>query len=69
LASFLGRYGCVGQRLAMRNVSYLTALLVSKYDIEFAPGDDGTRVIADMKDNFTMNPGRLDLVFKLRKTE
>jgi hypothetical protein len=50
----------------MSNISYLVALLVSKYDIEFSPDDDGTRAIRDMRDNFTMNPGRLDLVFKLR---
>jgi len=29
----LGRYNCVGQRLAMMNISHLVALLVSKYDI------------------------------------
>ncbi|KUJ12976.1 cytochrome P450 [Mollisia scopiformis] len=62
----IGRYNCVGQKLAMRNVSYLVALLVSKYDIELAPGDDGTRVVRDLQDNFTMNPGRLDLVLKVR---
>ncbi|KAF8849089.1 cytochrome P450 [Acephala macrosclerotiorum] len=65
----IGRYSCVGQRLAMRNISYVIALLVSKYDIEFAPHDDGTRVIRDMQDNFTMNPGHLDLVFKRRDYE
>lgn len=53
----------------MSNVTYLVALLISKYDIEFSPDDDGTRVIRDMRDNFTMNPGRLDLVFKLRGSE
>jgi len=62
-----GRYNCVGQRLAMMNVSHLVALLVSKYNIQFAPGDDGSRTIRDMRDNFTMNPGQLDLVFELRE--
>ncbi|CZR59340.1 related to pisatin demethylase cytochrome P450 [Phialocephala subalpina] len=65
----IGRYSCVGQRLAMRNISYIIALLISKYDIEFAPYDDGTRVIRDMQDNFTANPGQLDLIFKLRSKE
>ncbi|KAH9217826.1 cytochrome P450 [Leptodontidium sp. 2 PMI_412] len=64
-----GRYSCVGQRLAMRNISHLAALLISKYTVEFGPDDDGTRFVRDMQDNFTLNPGRLDLIFKLRKAE
>ena len=50
----------------MSTVSHLIALLILKYDIEFAPGDDGTRVTRDIEDNFTMNPGQLNLVFRLR---
>ena len=50
----------------MKNVTHLIASLVSKYHIEFAPGDDGTRVIRESRDNFTFDPGRLDLVFRLR---
>jgi hypothetical protein len=62
-----GRWGCVGKGLAMKNLSYVTALLVSRYDIEFGPGEDGTSVWKDMKDDFTAVPGRLNLIFKLRK--
>ena len=65
----LGRYSCPGQRLAMVILTHLVALLVSKYDIEFAPGEDGSRVIDDMTDAFTLNPGQLDLVLKLRKND
>ncbi|KAK0118486.1 hypothetical protein ONS96_011582 [Cadophora gregata f. sp. sojae] len=64
-----GRYSCVGQRLAMRKISHVTALLISKYTVEFGPDDDGTRCFRDMQDNLTMNPGRLDLVFRLRKAD
>lgn len=53
----------------MRQVSHVTALLVSKYTVEFGPDDDGTRCFRDMQDNLTMNPGRLDLVFRLRKAD
>ena len=42
------------------------ALIVSKYNVEFAPGEDGVRVVKEMKDEFTAVPGRLDLVFKPR---
>lgn len=63
-----GRYGCIGKALAKKNLTYVTAILISKYDVELAPGEDGSRFWADMKDDFTAVPGRLDLVFKLRKT-
>ncbi|KAI9702665.1 MAG: hypothetical protein M1820_006049 [Bogoriella megaspora] len=63
----LGRSNCVGKHLALDEMRYVIALLVLKYDIGFAPGEDGTRVIADMKDNFTAVPGKLDLVFSLKE--
>jgi len=51
----------------MKNLKYVTAILVSKYDVELAPGENGCRFWNDMKDDFTAVPGRLDLVFRLRK--
>ena len=55
----------MGKNLALREISYLVALIVSKYEVGFAPGEDGTRVWRDMRDEFTAVPGRLELVFKL----
>jgi len=43
------------------------ALIVSKYDIVFASGKDPDQVWKDMRDEFTIVPGRLDLVFKRRE--
>ena len=62
-----GRYGCVGKNLALREISYLIALIVTKFDVTFAPGEDGVRVWKDMKDEFTAAPGRLMLVFNKRQ--
>ena len=59
----IGRYSCVGKNLALAEIRFATALLVSKYDIAFAPGEDGTRVLKEMKDQFTAVPGKLELVF------
>ena len=59
----IGRYACVGKNLALAELRFVTALLVSNYDINFAPGEDGTRVCEDMKDQFTAAPGKLELVF------
>lgn len=64
-----GRFGCVGKGLAMKSLTYLTGLLVLKYDIDFAPGEDGVRVWSEMKDDFTAVPGDLKLVFKARKSD
>ena len=61
-----GRYSCVGQALAMKELSYVVARIVSKYEIGFAPGEDGVAVWKEMKDEFTIKPGKLDLFFKRR---
>ena len=47
----------------------MTALLVSRFDIMFAPGEDGTALFRDMKDAFTAAPGDLRLVFRRRGGE
>lgn len=44
----------------------VTALLVSKYDVCFAPGEDGRSVEEDTLDQFTANPGELRVVFRAR---
>ena len=59
----IGRFACVGKNLALAEIRFVTALLISKYDIKFAPGEDGVRVWKDMKDQFTAAPGKLELVF------
>ena len=45
---------------------YVVALLASKYDICYAPGEDGRAVERDMVDQFTASPGQLRLVFQTR---
>lgn len=63
-----GRYRCVGRDLALMELRSVAASLVWNYDVEFAPGEDGTSVCADMKDHFTSHPGGLRLVFRARGT-
>ena len=66
--SYLGRYSCVGKNLALLEIRYVTAVLVTKYHISFAPGEDGSRVEKDMKDQFTAAPGKLELRFRKRSS-
>jgi len=47
---------------------HIVALLVLKYNVVFAPGDDGKEVEKAMKDQFAAVPGSLQLVF-LRRTD
>ena len=42
----------------------VAASLVSKYDITFAPGEDGINLLKNMKDQFTAHPGDLELAFR-----
>lgn len=42
------------------------ALLVTKFSIEFAPGEDGERLLNESKDFFTISIVGLDLVFTPR---
>lgn len=45
----------------------VVALLVTKFQVEFGDrADRGKQLFADMKDQFTAAPGRLDLRFTAR---
>ena len=48
-------------------VRLCAAMLVSQFDISFAPGESGIEVFKNMTDSFTANPGALRLIFFPRK--
>lgn len=58
-----GRFNCVGKTLAMNEMRFVIALLISKFHVEFAGNEKGEKLFSDLKDQFTASPGRLDLVF------
>jgi cytochrome P450 len=66
IAGHLGRYNCVGKNLSLMQLRGVIALLVTRYDICFAPGEDGVAVCRDMKDQFNQHPGRLEISFRPR---
>lgn len=49
--------------VARMELRTLTTQLLLAYDISFAPGEDGTRLLTKTKDHFTLSLGQLDLVF------
>ena len=59
-----GRSNCVGKNLALSEIRFVTALLISNYNVHFKEGDDGSATVDDMADQFTAAPGHLDLVFE-----
>lgn len=62
-----GRFVCVGKALALNEMRLVVALLVTKFEVGFGEGADrGKQLFADMKDQFTAAPGRLDLRFTAR---
>lgn len=63
----LGRYYCIGKNLAYTEMRFVLALLASKYEIGYAPGEDGRAVEEDAVDQFTAAPGELRLVFRRRR--
>jgi hypothetical protein len=56
----------VGKQLALMELRLVIALLVTKFSIEFAPGEDGERLLNESKDFFTISIAGLDLVFTPR---
>ncbi|KAK5121698.1 hypothetical protein LTR85_004870 [Meristemomyces frigidus] len=58
-----GPFGCIGKNLALMELRTLTTRLILDYDVAFAPGEDGHRLLFKTLDHFTVNLGNLDLMF------
>lgn len=67
--SSLGPYSCIGKNLGLMEIRTATVLLLDKFDIKLAAGEDGTRLFAESKDCFAWVPGPLKLVFEARTPE
>ncbi|KAF4630617.1 hypothetical protein G7Y89_g7519 [Cudoniella acicularis] len=61
-----GRHSCPGKNLGLMEVRLCLSILISRFDIAFAPGESGTDVFMDMTDSFTANPGALNIMFSER---
>ena len=62
-----GHYTCIGKTLALHELRCVTALLASKYDVTFPPGEDGRSVEEDTLDQFISEPGELKVIFRARR--
>jgi cytochrome P450 len=61
-----GHHSCLGRFLATNTMRMVTARLVRKFQFRYAPGETGMRVMGDLRDQFTSNPGGLTLPLDLR---
>ena len=62
-----GPYGCIGKQLALQNMRIVVAMLVTRFDMRFADGEDGSSLIDGSLDTFTLRMKSLMLVFADRK--
>ncbi|KAI2479850.1 CypX Cytochrome P450 [Pyrenophora tritici-repentis] len=61
-----GKMACLGKNLSLMEIRVAAALLLTSFDFDFAPGEDGTRMFTKATDYFTTTPGPLNLVLKNR---
>lgn len=63
----IGPWACVGRRLALMELRRVTAELLLRYDISFAPGKVNDAFLKDGKDTFTLTAAPLLLNFTKRQ--
>lgn len=62
----MGHAICAGKNLALAEMRLVIALLMQKFDLNFAKGYDPRRWEAEMVDLFVMKPSELPVALKLR---
>jgi tryprostatin B 6-hydroxylase len=62
----MGPFGCIGKNLALMELRLLTTQLVTKFDLRFAEHEDGSRILTETRDHFTVGAGDLDICFTSR---
>ena len=65
-AVILGPYGCIGKALALMELRYVVANLVSRYEISLTPDQREDVFLNSKVDALALNPGPLMIVFKKR---
>jgi hypothetical protein len=61
-----GRNSCVGKQLGLMEIRYVTTEILSRYNIQFAPGNDPKTYLENKMDVFTAAVPDLNLVFTPR---
>ncbi|CAD0109773.1 unnamed protein product, partial [Aureobasidium uvarum] len=59
----IGPYGCIGRPLALMQIRLVVADAVTRFDIAFPTGKDGSEFIENTKDRFTWGLAELSICF------
>ncbi|RAK93466.1 cytochrome P450 [Aspergillus costaricaensis CBS 115574] len=65
----LGRFSCLGKSMSLMELRVAIALILTNFNIDFTPGEYGSRMIAEISDCFTTAVGPMQVVMKARTTE
>jgi len=63
----MGKFGCIGKHLALNELRTVISKMVLEFDVAFAPGEDGTKLLNESKDVFTMSNAELKLIWTERE--
>lgn len=59
-----GTNGCIGRALAMNEMRNMITHWIQNFEtVRFAPGEDGSRILQETVDHFTVGVKPLQLVF------
>lgn len=60
----LGKFGCIGKQLAYNEMRIVVSMLVLNFEIEFAPGENGQKLLFETEDHFTLGMKPLHLIMR-----
>lgn len=63
----MGPFGCIGRNLAYMELRTVTSQVVDQFEVSFAEGEDGSALINESVDHFTMGMKPLMLKFTRRQ--
>lgn len=60
-----GRHTCPGKQLGLLEVRMAAAMILVNFEFSLDPGlENQTRVVDQLEDAFTANPGKLEIIFE-----
>ena len=62
----IGKFSCIGKQLALNELRTVISKLVLEFDVAFAPGEDGYKLLNKSMDVFTMSNAELKLTWTER---
>ncbi|RMZ86840.1 hypothetical protein DV736_g5936, partial [Chaetothyriales sp. CBS 134916] len=62
----IGKFSCIGKILALNELRTVISKMVLEFDVEFATEEDGSTLLYESKDGFTMANAPLMVVWKER---